>query len=115
MPGRDCSQLSIGLQHTEKYEEAIENCKKALKGEGEINPSIPLRIERLERITNAKPNSKEWKAALYEVLNDKKGPAVRCFEECNMARPKKSCAMCFWPAENRCSKCYAVFYCSRTC
>ena len=25
------SQLSIGLQHTEKFEEAIENCKKALK------------------------------------------------------------------------------------
>jgi hypothetical protein len=109
------SQLSIGLQHTEKFEEAIENCKKALKGEGEINPAIPLRIERLESIINAKPNSREWKAALYEVLNDKKGPAVRCFEECNMARPKKSCAMCFWPAENRCSKCYTVFYCSRTC
>jgi hypothetical protein len=109
------SQLSIGLQHEGKFEEALENCKKALKGEGEIMPTIPLRIERLEKIVNAKPNSREWKAALWEVLEDKKGPAVRCFQECNMARPKKSCAMCFWPAESRCSKCFTVYYCSRNC
>jgi len=109
------SQLSIGLQHEQKYEEAIENCKKALKGEGEIMPTIPLRIERLEKVVNAKPNSKEWKAALWELLEDKRGPAVRCFQECNMARPKKSCAMCFWPAGNRCSKCFTVYYCSRNC
>jgi hypothetical protein len=74
------------LQHEQKYEEAIENCKKALKGEGEIMPTIPLRIERLEKVVNAKPNSKEWKAALWELLEDKRGPAVRCFQECNMAR-----------------------------
>ena len=38
------SQLSIGLQHIEKYEEAIENCKKALKGEGEetIQPNTKM-------------------------------------------------------------------------
>jgi len=71
------SQLSIGLQHEQKYEEAIENCKKALKGEGEIMPTIPLRIERLEKVVNAKPNSKEWKASLWELLEDKRGPAVR--------------------------------------
>ncbi|KAL7491331.1 hypothetical protein ACHAWT_000733 [Skeletonema menzelii] len=109
------SQLSIGLQHEQQYEEALENCQKALRGEGEIQPSIPLRIERLKVIVNSKPNSKEWKAALREVLHDKRGPAVRCFQECNMARPKKSCAMCFWPAERRCSKCETVFYCSRNC
>ena len=73
------SQLSIGLQHEENYEEAIENCKKALKGEGEKNPGIALRIERLEPVVNAKPNSKEWKAALWTVLEDKRGPAVRFF------------------------------------
>mmetsp|Transcript_21970 Transcript_21970/g.32539 ORF Transcript_21970/g.32539 Transcript_21970/m.32539 type:complete len:539 (+) Transcript_21970:60-1676(+) len=109
------SQLSIGLQHEQKYEEALENCQKALKGEGEIMPTIPMRIERLKPIVNSKPNSKEWKAALRAVLEDKRGPAVRCFQECNMARPKKSCAMCFWPAERRCSKCETVFYCSRNC
>ena len=109
------SQLSTALQHEQKYEEALENCQKALQGEGEIMPTIPLRIERLKLIINSKPNSKEWKAAMREVLNDKRGPAVRCFQECNMARPKKSCAMCFWPAERRCSKCETVFYCSRNC
>mmetsp|Transcript_30316 Transcript_30316/g.64207 ORF Transcript_30316/g.64207 Transcript_30316/m.64207 type:complete len:267 (+) Transcript_30316:1-801(+) len=32
-----------------------------------------------------------------------------------MPRPKRSCAMCFWGAESKCSKCKTVYYCSRTC
>ncbi len=48
------SQLSIALQHEQLYEEALENCQKALQGEGEIQPSIPLRVERLKSILNAR-------------------------------------------------------------
>lgn len=116
------SKCSLGLQHDRKYKEALDVCKKTLKAEGfEFGPpgikrEITARIEALENIVNAEQYSKEWKVAVRTILIEKRGNALRYYQACNMEKPKKTCAMCFWPAENmRCSKCLTVYYCHKDC
>lgn len=110
------SQLSLGLQHQCEWEQSLEAARKALAAEGsERAPRIPFRIDLLERIVEAKPNSKKRKEAIRAVLADKRGIAMRCWQETNVPRPANSCQMCSWPAETRCSRCRVVRYCSRHC
>jgi len=110
------SQLSLGLQHQCEWEQSLEAARRALAAEGsERAPRIPFRIDLLERIVEAKPNSKKRKEAIRAVLADKRGIAMRCWQETNVPRPANSCQMCSWPAETRCSRCRVVRYCSRHC
>jgi tetratricopeptide (TPR) repeat protein len=120
------AKYALGLLHDRRYEEALQAYKKAQSSEGIENAldpdgmkeDIKVKINALQRIVNAEPNSKEWKAGVRFIAEQRRMSAVTYYQECNLDRPKKSCVMCWWPAEERnlrCSKCLTVYYCHQNC
>jgi hypothetical protein len=108
------SQLSLGFYHCGRYEEALAEAKIALASEGsELEPKIRMRVALLE--TTVYGSKAEKKEAVLQVLTDKRGSAIRLWQEMGVTRPAKSCAMCFWGAENKCARCRTVYYCHRLC
>jgi hypothetical protein len=109
------SQLSLGFYHCGRYEEALAEAQIALASEGaELEPyKIRMRVALLEKTVYG--SKEEKRSAVLEVLTDKRGAAIRFWQEMGVTRPAKSCAMCFWGAENKCAKCRTVYYCQRIC
>jgi hypothetical protein len=108
------SQLSFGLQHVGCYKEALEEMKVTMELEGfKMSPFVSTRIGLLEKAVLGSKEEKE--AAIMAVLKDRTGSAVRYWQEMGVSRPAKSCAFCFWNAENKCARCRTVYYCQRAC
>jgi hypothetical protein len=108
------SQLSFGLQHVGCYKEALGEMRVAMELEGfEMSPFKSWRIALLEKTVYGSKEEKE--VAITAVLTDRTGSAVRYWQEMGVPRPAKSCALCFWNAENKCARCRTVYYCGRAC
>jgi hypothetical protein len=108
------SQLSFGLQHTGLYAESLQEMKVAMESDAyEMMPMRSRRLAVLEQIVNG--DKTEKKVALTELLTEKRGSAFRYWQEMEIARPAKSCALCFWGGDNKCARCKTVYYCSRDC
>jgi hypothetical protein len=108
------SQLSFGLQHTGLYAESLQEMKAAMVSDAwEMLPIRARRIALLEQVVNG--NQDGEKAALTELLTDKRGAAFRYWQEMEIPRPAKSCAQCFWEGDNKSARCKTVCYCSRDC
>jgi hypothetical protein len=74
-------------------------------------------MNALEKILNTEENSDKWRSAVRDHAMLCRNKAMDSYKERNMDCPRKSCALCFWPApeDMRCTKCRVVYYCHRNC
>lgn len=108
------NQLSFGLQHVGRYEESLAEMKVAmLSDSSEMLPIRPRRIALLEKVVSGSKEKK--KTAMMELLTEKRGTAIRYWQEMAIPRPAKSCSLCFWDGNSKCARCRTAYYCSRDC
>jgi hypothetical protein len=108
------SRVSSGLQHVGRYEEALAEARVAQElAEPEWKRKTSLGIAPLEKIVAG--SKEEKKAAIMDFLEEKRRIAFSYWQEMGVSKPAKSCALCFWDAENKCARCRTVYYCQREC
>lgn len=104
------NQLGLGYMNGRNYPKALEASEQAYRLGIPSQSSLPERLDCLRRIVHSQDRNSE-----RELVLESRGQAVRWWQEMSMMRPTRTCAFCFGPGENKCSKCKTVYYCSRQC
>jgi len=102
----------------DNWELALEMNKKAYetgiaRGFGpELTPTMN-RMQTLEAIVNGP--KKEALREKRDYVYDNRGVAFRFWQDMGIPRPPRTCNLCYTKGDAKCSKCRAVYYCSRRC
>jgi len=75
--------------------------------------NIEGRLECLKTIVHG--NKHALKEAKRHMVSEFKGPAIRCSHDLSITRLPRTCTFCWFPGDNKGSKCKAVYYGSRDC
>lgn len=114
------SQIATAIIYVDDdWKGGIEACRKSLQLGSKLpdrKREMQLLKERIASIEIILHGSKQASAKEKKTyIADNAGVATRFWQDLNIPRPPKTCALCFCPGDSKCAKCKSVYYCSRRC